>query len=257
MKENIVLIIAYDGSDYFGWQKTPFGPTIESTLEEALSPILGWRPELQAASRTDRGVHAHNQVVNFLQEPSSLSLETLQLALNHHLPPTIRVKEIFKAPLEFHPSLNTLAKEYHYLISTERLHSPFMLTTSWHCPFPLDVALMRQEALALIGTHDFKAFSNVQPHQREETHREVTKVSLVSEKNYLRIEIKANRFLYKMARNIVGTLVHIGCGKIATPLQELIARGDRAQLGMTAPPQGLFLHAIDYPPDLYNQIPLR
>ncbi len=246
---NIKLTIAYDGSCYLGWQKTKNGPSIESTLEEVLVQILQEPCVLQAASRTDAGVHASRQIVNFKTYKTPLSLERLHKSLGALLPKDIAVIAVEKAPDDFHPTLDCTGKEYHYHVCFGGLQTPFDRHFSWHFPYILDISLMQEAASILIGERDFSAFCNVKKEQNYEHYvRHIRTLNVVELPNQrLRFEIEGNNFLYRMVRNLVGTLVYIGCGKISiSDLPHILANKKRSEAGVTAPAHGLFLHHVHY-----------
>lgn len=244
---NIKLIIAYDGTSYLGWQEVGDGPTIEETLRQVLEMIYQEKIVLQAASRTDKGVHAEGQVVNFFTQKEK-DLKRLKRSLNQLLPPTIQIKDISIAPETFHPTLEAIGKEYHYHLSLGPVQSPFQRHYSWHLPAPLNIPLMKQAAASFIGTHNFAAFCNACDPYPKDTIRTLNRISLVQEGENLRIEVEGNSFLYKMVRNLVGTLVYIGNGKLSIEEgRKLIDQKDRTLAGMTAPAHGLILNQVFYP----------
>jgi tRNA pseudouridine38-40 synthase len=236
---NLKLIIAYIGTRYLGWQKTREGLSIEEELEKALFQISKEKISLQAASRTDAGVHAKGQVVNFFA--AKLFFKD---AVNALLPEDISVLDVSRASMDFHPTLDARSKEYVYEICNTSVQSPFHRKFSWHFPFPLDLAVMQKCAHHLIGTHDFAAFGN----ERQGGERSVFRIEILPlENKRVRIVIHGNRFLYKMVRNIVGTLAYIGCGKIPREkLPFILGSHDREQAGMTAPAHGLSLYRVFY-----------
>ena len=244
---NIKCIIAYDGGNYLGWQKTEAGPSIEETLEKILEKILQNKVALQAASRTDAGVHAEGQVINFFAEPADF--QKFKRSFKSMLPEDIALISMEACEDTFHPTVDCVKKEYRYWIATEKYPYPHLLKTCWHVPKKLNLSLMSASAQKLIGTHDFSAFQNVSenPIKREPV---CTIYEIAIEEmpdNRLLIRMTADNFLYKMARNIAGTLVDIGSEKIRTPIEEILASKERPLAGMTAPPQGLFLHKVFYP----------
>lgn len=246
---NIKLVIAYDGRAYLGWQKTRMGPSIESTLQEIIQQILQHPTPLQAASRTDAGVHAQGQVVNFLTSKTQLDLNKFRISLNSLLPKDIVVLQVEHAPLTFHPTLDCIGKEYHYQICFGPTQLPHYRFYSWHVPYLLDVKTM-QKALPLFqGVHDFSAFCNVKKNAHYADYiREVEFLELIElENNRLHFRIVGNHFLYKMVRNIIGTIVDLGKGKIALDsLPTIIKSHQRSLAGVTAPAHGLFLHEVFY-----------
>jgi tRNA pseudouridine38-40 synthase len=245
---NIVLEVAYDGTRFFGWQKTRAGPSIESELEGVLGAILQHPITLEAASRTDRGVHAEGQIVNFPTQ-KTLNLARLFKSLNQLLPPDIRVFSVREAESSFHPTLSAREKEYHYFLSPGSVMPPLLRHFAWHIPYPLNLDLMEQAAREFLGLHEFRAFTNRRKNfTYKSTTRMVSKVRIKKmDSGLLCIEIRANNFLYKMARNIVGTIVYAGLAKIAPgDIGTIIENKKRERAGITAPAHGLILHKIFY-----------
>jgi len=245
---NIRLELAYDGTHYLGWQKTRMGPSIEEALERILKQVLQHPISLQAASRTDAGVHAEGQVVNFFT-PKEIALDKLQYSLNCLLPPDIAITSAMQAEDHFHPTLDAQGKEYHYHLCYGRVQLPHRRLTSWHYPASLDVQAMQKAIPLLLGHRDFSAFCNVKKNNNYAHYtRYIESISLhLCDNDYMQFRIEGNHFLYKMVRNLVGTLVYVGCGKIALErLSDIISGGDRTQAGMTAPALGLFLYRVKY-----------
>lgn len=245
--DNIKLVLAYVGTKYAGWQKTKMGLSIEEALEQALQRILQHEVTLQAVSRTDAGVHAEGQVVNFIaQKP--LDLRRLQYSLNGLLPKDISVLAAEKVCDSFHPTLDCRKKEYHYFICNTPTQMPFFRDTSWHFPFSLNTDQMHREAQALLGTHDFSAFCNERAlwDRSPVCTLESIEVQSLSGQRFCLL-ITGDHFLYKMVRNIVGTLAYIGCGKIPPgAIPSILASRDRTQAGVTAPAHGLTLKQVFY-----------
>jgi tRNA pseudouridine38-40 synthase len=240
---NLKLIVAYEGTGYLGWQKTRMGPSIEETLENALTQILQHPLKLQAASRTDAGVHAEGQVVNF-KTPSETPLDRLQRSLNALLPNDISVLGMTPMPEEFHPTLDAVGKEYHYSVCLGTSQLPFYRHTSWHFPYAVDLKRVEAACPLFLGKHDFSAFTN----EREENNcRELTHFTVAAEDDRLQIRVAGNNFLYKMVRNLVGTVMYIGCGKLRLEeVTPILASRDRTRAGMTAPAHGLSLKKVFY-----------
>ena len=246
---NIKLIAAYDGTHYLGWQKTKMGPSIEEVLENTLSRILQHPVILQAASRTDAGVSADGQVVNFFTD-SCVSPEKLKASLNRLLPKDIVILSTEEAETGFHPTLDCKGKEYRYHLCYGRIRLPHQRHYSWHYPYPnLDIEAMRKAVPFLLGNRDFSAFCNLMKSRGyRDLVRQLESIEIqVLPEECLRFDVRGNHFLYKMVRNLVGTLVHVGCGKIKyEKLAKILDSGDRNQAGMTAPSCGLFLHRVFY-----------
>ena len=243
-RKNIALTLAYDGTHYFGFQKTKEGPSIEESIEQALAKLLGKAIEITAASRTDRGVHAEGQTVNFFLE-EEIALEKLQYRLNAVLPKEIRVTDTIAVPDTFHSTLSALKKEYHYFIETGEIQNPFNRHTTWHYPYKLNINEMRKAAALLIGKKDFITFQN-SGRKAATTVREIETISIEGD-NFLHFTLIGNSFLYKMVRNIVGTLVYIGEGKLQlSDLETILASGERKNAGICAPAHGLTLKRVIY-----------
>lgn len=246
-KRNLKMILAYDGMDYLGWQKNNIGLSIEGCLQAALKQILQEEIVLSAASRTDAGVHAQGQVVHFFTN-RSLCLYKLQGSLNSVLKDSICVLNIEEAPMHFHATLDCTEKEYWYHMCLGSVQNPFFRRNSWHFPHFLELDYMQKAAQILIGEHDFSAFCNKRSSWDRSSicHLKNLSISMLS-KERVRFIIVGDRFLYKMARNIVGTLVYIGCGKLALNLtSNLLLNKDRSQTGITAPAHGLLLKKVCY-----------
>lgn len=244
---NYVCVIAYDGTGYYGWQKTKTGPSVEGSFAEALYRITKQKPLIQAASRTDRGVHARGQVINFSIETTLLP-QQLQHALNGVLPKTIRVKDCSIFCESFHPTITAHSKVYRYQVCLGRSQLPFHRKTSYHFIYPTKLALMREAASHFIGKKDFISFRNARKDLKNDTTCEIYSID-ISEigENRLEFSLHANRFLYKMARNLVGTLLYIGAEKLDIEnISSLLEKKDRRLLGITAPAHGLCLHKVYY-----------
>ncbi len=242
-QRNIKLILAYEGTRYLGWQKTITGLSIEEELEKAVAQILQHPVNLQAASRTDAGVHAEGQVVNFFTE-RDIPLDKLQKGLNSILPSDISVVQIEEAKESFHPTLQNYGKEYHYSVCLGPTQLPFYRNFSWHFSYPVNIEEMKKAALYLIGKHDFSAFTN---EKQENNIREIFEIEIEEFKSRLKIRVSGNNFLYKMVRNIVGTLLYVGCGKLsAEEIPAILNSKDRTLAGVTAPALGLILKEVFY-----------
>lgn len=248
---NIKLVLAYDGSDFFGWQETFEGQTIEGSLRKILQDILQENIQLQAASRTDAGVHAEGQVVHFFTQ-KKLDLERLQKSLNALLPATIRVMDVENKELSFHPTLDNIGKEYHYHVYHGKILPPKERITCWHIYKELSLDLMEMAIPAFLGKKDFSAFCNVSNIEKANKEAHLFEISLISESRCkLKIVVRGDNFLYKMVRNIVGTLISVGKNEIAVQsIPLLFEKKDRKLAAMTAPAHGLTLMKIFYPESL-------
>ncbi len=252
--KNISILLAYDGTHFLGWQKTYLGPTIEESLERVLQQIFQEPIILQAASRTDAGVHADGQRVNFFTKKNIPSLLNLQKSLNALLPPSIVVLNIAENPLSFHPTLDNIGKEYHYFICNTPYQLPKYRLTSWHIPSPLNLNLLQTILTAFIGTHDFTSFCNTDG--LEDNKNPICTLHNLSyqliEKNRICFSVTGNRFLFRMVRILIGTLAYVGMGKISTEEALTILPSKlRSKAGVTAPAHGLHLIQVFYK----NQIP--
>lgn len=246
---NVKLVLSYDGTRYLGWQETAMGPSISEELRLVLEKIAGQPIKLQAASRTDAGVHAEGQVVNFFLKNDNIDLTLLHISLNQLLPPDIAVVDIQHVSDDFHPTLHARYKEYRYNLNLGPVPFPLNRLYSWHCPYKLDLEEMKRGCEELIGEHDFSSFCNVKKNDRETDFvRKMISINLIEgEKNRLTIALTANRFLYRMARNIAGTLVYVGRGKLRSfDIAEILAKKDRRAAAVTAPSHGLTLREVIY-----------
>lgn len=242
---NVRLTIEYDGTDYHGWQIQPNGGTIQEVLEQALEKILGVRPRLNGAGRTDAGVHALGQVANFLY-PGDLDLSKLAKGLNALTPETIVVRKVEAVPDSFDARRDVRSRVYQYRIWNHRWPSAFHHRHSWHIRYPLDLDSMREAIPCLEGEHNFASF---QASGCEAAHpvRRVFRNSLEREGGFLLYTIEATAYLRHMVRNIVGTLVEVGRGdRTPESFFRLLEARDRTLAGPTAPARGLFLVEVKY-----------
>lgn len=243
---NIKLTLEYDGSAFFGFQRQPHHPTIQEALEKALSKVLNQKTKITAASgRTDSGVHALEQVVNF-KTKSPRKLQEIQKGLNAYLPKAVAVLKVEEMPPNFHARYSAKLKTYEYLIWNHPVRSPLKAKWAWHFREPLSIGLMKKAARLLIGRHDFKAFT-ASGGSAAKTIRTLKKIQITKQGSLIRFQFGADGFLYHMVRNIVGTLTDIGIGKISPKEIETILKGqDRKKAGATAPAEGLTLLQVQY-----------
>ena len=241
------LTLAYDGTAYRGFQVQPNGPTIQSVLEEALSRLLQETVRVGAAGRTDAGVHAREQVVDF-SDSGNRPLETIRKGGNALLPPDIRILSAEEAPPGFDARRDAREKEYRYFLHLSPVASPFFLRYAWHIEKPLDLDALREGLSHVAGEHDFASFRG-QGCTAKTTVRTIFRAELSGGIPSLHfIGITGNGFLRHMVRNLVGTLVDVGKGKIPPKrIPELFSVRDRAKAGPTAPARGLFLWSVSYP----------
>jgi tRNA pseudouridine38-40 synthase len=241
------LTLEYDGTAYYGWQQQADQslPTLQGQLEKALALIYKEPVKVLASGRTDRGVHARGQVITF-DNSGKISAERIVAALNSILPSDMLVTDGGKVDLSFHPRHSAKGKWYRYTIYYDKLPNVFWRNYSYHVSHQLDVAAMVDACAYFEGTHDFRSFCSAKIGVRNSV-RAMEKCRLVREEKLIIIDLRANGFLYNMARIIAGTLVQVGKGKIKpTDINHIIARQDRIMTGPTAPPQGLCLQQVYY-----------
>lgn len=240
------LIIEYDGSGFHGWQRQKKERTIQATIEKALGTMTRENVSLIGSGRTDAGVHALGQVAGF-KTRSCLKAEVFFNGLNSLLPDDVVIRACEQMPDTFHARFDVVSKRYRYHILNRTFAPAIGRQFVWHIRKPLDTVAMAAAAEALLGTHDFKAFEGTGS-PRAHTVRTVADSTLkAAGKGNLTYDIEANGFLRFMVRNIVGTLVDVGLGKIAAQdVQRILQSKDRSLAGATAPPQGLFLMDVTY-----------
>ena len=262
------LTLAYDGTDFRGWQVQPGEPTIQGELQAALGRITGESPLPQGSGRTDAGVHALGQVASFtLQAP--IPPENLLRALNRTLPPSIRILEAKTVPSTFHARHSAIAKTYEYRILRGETCPPFLARYVYTCPWPMDVEALQRSARFFEGEHDFLSFAATDPDlaNREASFKtEIdqkikappaqairTLFSSAWEQNHteagelLVYRVRGDGFLHHMVRNLVGTMLEVGRGFIrAEDIPAILAARSRSAAGPTAPARGLFLCSVEY-----------
>ena len=243
--KRIKLTIAYDGTNYCGWQIQPNGITIEEILNKALSKMTGEEILVVGASRTDSGVHAMGNVAVF-DTDTTIPAEKIAVALNQRLPEDIVITKSEEVPLDFHPRYCNCSKTYEYHIINTRIPIPTKRLTNYFVSYVLDIDKMRQAASYLVGEHDFVSFCNVRT-DVENTVRTITALDILTNGNEITIRITGNGFLYNMVRIIVGTLVRVGRGFYEPEkVKEILEAKDRKAAGVTAPAHGLMLVEIKY-----------
>ncbi len=240
---------SYDGTDFTGWQSQADGSAVQDAVEKAIAGVLGEKVRLHGASRTDAGVHARAQGIHFdcdWKHPP----EALLRAVQTHLPRTIRIHGLKRAENDFHARFSALGKRSHYYFSTAP-PTPFTVRYRWHLPFrEFDPERIRSVLPALGGTHDFRAFAGkvAEAETPEKTLREPVLLQEGERDWCLRVE--GDGFLYRMVRCLAGTLVRVAAGKLAPErIPALLEEGRRTPEVLTAPPGGLFLEEVFYPPE--------
>lgn len=244
------LLIAYEGTQYCGWQIQPNGPTIQENLQNCIKIILHLPDVVVIGSgRTDAGVHAIGQVAHFNVEQPIEKLNRFLYALNGTLPKDIRVKKIEEVDADFHAQYSAKGKEYHYHLYLDRVMDPFRRRYCWHVYTKMDLELLKQGASLFTGEHDFSAFAN-EAHSGSagrDPVRNLYRLDVIKEEGGVRLEFEGDGFLYKMVRNIVGTLVDVASTK--RPIEDItkiFESKDRRKASLAAPPHGLFLVNVLY-----------
>ena len=246
---NIVLTIAYDGTNYHGFQRQTRWTAIQNVLESRLSKIFGGKIELAAAGRTDAGVHARGQVVNFFTD-GTIPIDKIPIAACSVLPNDIVVRGAWEADENFSARFSVVSKIYVYRLHVGETSDPLIDRYAWHVRPPVDVEQMRLALSLLIGKHDFGAFKSSSEVERNPV-RTIIDASIDDEavegERLLTIRLHADGFLYRMARNIVGALVKVGRGRLTVEDFKNIFDGrDRNAAPPPAPPQGLCLNKVFY-----------
>ncbi|MGH9702922.1 MAG: tRNA pseudouridine(38-40) synthase TruA [Candidatus Acidiferrales bacterium] len=250
---NIKITLAYDGSEFHGWQIQPGLPTIQGALTDAARKITGERIVINGASRTDAGVHALAQVASF-KTNSTLDAQEIRRALNALIPPAVRVVQAEEVGPDFHARWQALGKTYRYRIFRGRVVPPFDWKFVLHYPYRLDESAMGEAAKLLEGEHDFSSFAASSGSEEDDKDRNMVKEIYRSEifrlpgTEEMVYEVRGRSFLRYMVRKIVGTLLEVGRGRF-TPedLKRIVEWKDRGKSGPTVPPDGLFLVGLDYP----------
>lgn len=241
----IQLIIEYDGTNYAGWQRQENALAVQQVIEDALSRLTHAKVVLHGASRTDAGVHAIGQSAHF-DTLSNIPAEKFCYAVNTMLPPDVRVRASREVSESFHARFSTRGKRYRYLFWSSPHSSPLRRLTHAHIIYPLDDELMAREASDLIGTHDFAAFA-ASGSAVKDTVRTITRADISRCGEDIALNVEGTGFLYNMVRIIAGTLVGVGSGKLEPgAFARAIKTGNRLDLGVTAPANGLTLMEVFY-----------
>ncbi|WP_418791451.1 tRNA pseudouridine(38-40) synthase TruA [Phosphitispora sp. TUW77] len=243
---NIKVLLEYDGTNYHGFQRqTDDLPTIQKSLEEALGLLVKYPVTVTGSGRTDAGVHALGQVINFFSE-CRIPVDRLPLAMNSLLPKDIAAIEAQEVDAGFHAQFSARSKVYRYHIYNSRIPSAFERLYSYHVPQGLDIERMRQAARYMVGEHDFTAFRAAGSCAKTSV-RHVYRLDIEHTPPHIYITVEANGFLYNMVRIISGTLLYVGRGKLSpSEVRDIVNSGRREEAGPTVPPQGLFLMEVKY-----------
>ena len=247
--KRIKLTVAYDGTNYCGWQIQPNGITVEEVLNRELSALTKTKVTVIGASRTDSGVHARGNVAVF-DTDSPIPPDRIAYALNRRMPEDIVVIRSEEVPADWHPRYQNSVKTYEYHILNSKMPDPTKRHTTYFVSYHLDIQKMREAAAYIVGEHDFASFCNIHT-DVEDTVRTIYELAIEKNGEEWTIRIRGNGFIYNMVRIIVGTLLRVGRG-FYTPEQvkEILEAKDRKSAGVTAPPQGLMLMQIEYEKDL-------
>jgi tRNA pseudouridine38-40 synthase len=243
--------MAYDGTEFSGWQVQPDAATIQGLLSSAIGRITGENVLPQGSGRTDAGVHALAQVANFATE-SVIPAGNFQRALNDVLPPAIRVLQVEEVAVDFHARRSAQAKTYRYRIYRGDICPPFLARYVWHYPYPLAEGVMMEAARAVEGEHDFTSFAAVDPERAQEGRiasnvRTVFSSRFEREGEELIYTVRGRGFLHHMVRNLVGTFVLVGKGTLqVSDIARILHEKDRSAAGATAPASGLCLVSVEY-----------
>jgi tRNA pseudouridine38-40 synthase len=242
---NVKLTIAYDGTEYHGWQIQPGMRTIQGVLREAIEELLGRKVRVCGASRTDAGVSALGQV-GLIQIDSPIPTENLAKAITDRLPPDMAIVEAVEVPMGFNVIGAVKNKLYRYTIYTGPVRPVLQIRRCWHIPAKLDIAAMAAAARLLVGTKDFKSFA-AGKEKREDTVRTILRCDVTDEDDWVYTDVEGDSFLYNMVRNIVGTLVEVGVGRWKPEkINEILEAKNRTAAGPLAPAAGLCLIRIRY-----------
>lgn len=243
------LTIAYDGTNYAGWQVQKSGVGVQQRVEEALRKLFPGVERIHSSSRTDTGVHALGMVahVEIPRGEFRMPAAKMALAINAHLPEDIRVTSARQCRADFHARFDAAGKQYRYFVWNHPAMNPLLRRQAWQVPRKLDLKAMRSAARLFLGTHDFKSFAASRNYEPDSTVRHLSRCDLKRSGELVTFIIEGDGFLYKMCRGIVGTLVQVGQGKIATgDIKQILASKDRRAAGMTAPACGLVLWRVFY-----------
>lgn len=242
---NLRLLVAYDGSKFYGWQRQDGFMTVQEALEDAIEGVTGERSIVLGSGRTDTGVHALGQVAN-LHVDTRLTDERLTYALNAHVPPGVTVRATETCDDSFHAQYSARGKRYVYRVRTSRIRSPFGDLYEHRVPLWLDMKAMRRAAAHMQGEHDFTSFANAGSPRRTNV-RTLRSLHLVARRSGFFLAVEGNGFLYNMVRTIAGTLLEVGRGGMdADAIPGILEARDRGLAGPTAPATGLYMLSVRY-----------
>lgn len=249
--KNYLLTICFDGTNYHGWQVQENAVTVQETLQNAVERILGVRENIIGCSRTDAFVHAHRFCCNMRTE-KDIAPEKMLTALNAVLPRDIAVLDCGEVPYDFHARYDCTGKTYQYLILNRQVRDPFYENRAYHYPWHIHADFLNEQAQQFLGLHDFSAFCASKTAVEDKV-REIRRVAVARDGDFVKITVEGNGFLYNMVRIMVGTLLEINRGKLPRDsIPAVLESKDRAKAGATAPAQGLYLHKVYY--DSRNEV---
>ena len=243
---NIRLTLAFEGTAYHGWQIQADQPTVQGIVREAIRQISGEEVKLTGSGRTDAGTHARRLVANFTTQ-MRIEPPSWVRALNSSLPPDIRVLSACRVPPAFHARRDARSKTYRYQVYRGLILPPHLAREHYHYPYPIDIPVMKNAARLFIGDHDFASFTPKKVSDTKATVRRVFRCGLRARGPFLLFSVEANGFLQYMVRNMIGTLLELGRGRITLgEFEELFRKRDRSLAGFTAPAKGLILVSVRY-----------
>ncbi len=243
--KRVLLKIAYDGTDYHGWQVQDNAVTVQQRLQDSLEELMGFRPDVTGCSRTDAGVHARGFCCH-TNCPDNLPKEAFLRGLNSILPNDISVRDCTFVRNDFHARYDAMGKNYIYRFYVSQTHDPFTDRYAWRLEKPLNEEAVAAFCKTLIGTHDFKGFC-ASGSSVTDTVRTVSECELITDGGCPAISVSANGFLYNMVRIIVGTAYEVSEGRLSVDCaNEIFSSAARDRAGITAPPNGLFLNQVFY-----------
>ena len=246
--KNIALLLSYDGSNYHGWQFQKNAVSICETLRNAIERCVGHEVKLNGCGRTDAGVHAKRYVASFRSD-TRIPVSRLPYAINAQLPPDIAIFNAVEAEESFHPIQSATGKEYTYYLYTGPHAIPLQYKRALHVPGALSLAAMQAAAREFVGEHDFACVRSLGTPVKS-TVRTMYEFEITQEEQLYAFRMKANGFLYNMARALVGTMLYVSMGKIED-IPALIVSGDRVAAGPTLPPHGLYMTGVWYPNGMF------
>lgn len=243
---NLLITIAYRGTDYHGWQVQENALSVQQVFQDALFGIIAQRPDIKGCSRTDSGVHANMYCIS-LKTTHPIECIRLKMALNRYLPMDMSVLEVKEVPLDFHARYSCTGKEYIYKLWNSEIRNPFLQGLALHYRYPIDETVLHKAARDFVGSHDFTSFCTLDKRKKGDFIRTVKYFNVERDGDLITFTVAADGFLYHMVRIMVGTLLHIQQGKISPDaIPDIIKAETRKAAGPTAPACGLYLNQVFY-----------